>query len=69
MLFRSVVNLVDNGLVDPTKGSVTFTVKNNRSPLYTASPNLEPSGTGGGSMNIVYLLGMLLLAGFRVKKK
>ena len=59
-----VNNLVDNGLVDPEKSEVVFTIEDDGGAFIS---NYEGQN-GGGSMNIVYLLVIGAVAWFRRSK-
>lgn len=60
-----VNNLIENGLVDPSKNEIIFTVIDDKGALISSSEGQN----GGGSMNIVYLLVIISVAWFHRSKK
>jgi hypothetical protein len=65
----SVVSLIDNGLVDPDKNRLVFNVQNDKNPPLSENTYPSKKGESGGTMNIVYLLAIGAVVGFRARKK
>jgi hypothetical protein len=66
----TLTNLLEDGLVDELKSSIEFKVINNydSGSLNGSSPLVNKEQSGGGSINIAYLLVLLGFAGMRRKK-